>query len=261
MAKQGYIKLSRALQDSPIWISDSFSRGQAWVDLLLSAAHKDTFFYVRGTKVGVRRGQTAMSQLTMAKRWKWSRGKVKRFLNDLESEQMIAQLTGQLTTLVTICNYSVYQDGRTTDGTTGNTADGQQAEQQTDNRRGTFKNVKNVKNVEEIPMPGLADVECAFAFWKQAMGKSDRSQLTDKRKKKIQARLKNYSLDDIKLAITNCSKSPHHMGHNDTGTVYDDLELICRSDDNLERFRDMRFGNGKGNNGPSARELATNTDW
>lgn len=149
----GYVKVDRALSDSPIWLSEPFSRGQAWLDLILSASFKDSFFYVRGNKVSVARGQCAMSQLTMAERWKWSRGKVKRFLNDLENEAMIVQQTGQQTTLVTICNYDKYQGGGTADGTTDRTADeaadGQQTVQQTDNRRGTFKKVKKDKKVKE----------------------------------------------------------------------------------------------------------------
>lgn len=72
-----------------------------------------------------------MSQLTMAKRWKWSRGKVRRFLNDLETEQMIVQQTGQHTTLVSICNYDKYQGGGTTGGTTESTANGTVDGQQT----------------------------------------------------------------------------------------------------------------------------------
>lgn len=105
----GYIKIHRALRDNPIWEKEPFSAGQAWVDLLLAANFKDTFTYIRKVKIELKRGQLAWSQVTMAKRWKWSRNRVARFLNDLENEGMIEQQSGQLTTITTICNYGKYQ--------------------------------------------------------------------------------------------------------------------------------------------------------
>lgn len=120
----GYIKLYRGITDNSIWNKEPFSAGQAWIDLLLAANFKDKTIYIRKTKIEVKRGQIAWSMLTMAKRWKWSRGKVIRFLKDLENEQMIVQHTGHLTTLLTVCNYEKYQAFDTADGTTDSTADG-----------------------------------------------------------------------------------------------------------------------------------------
>ena len=89
-----------------------------------------------------------------------------------------------------------------------------------------------------IPPTIVGDVEMIFSYWSSVMGKTGSTRLTEKRKAKIKQRLKNYTVDDIKKAIDGCSKSSHHMGGNNSGTVYDDLTLICRSDDDLERFRD-----------------------
>lgn len=81
------------------------------------------------------------------------------------------------------------------------------------------------------------DVAEVFEHWKQVMGKASNAKLTDKRRKCIMARIKDgYHVAEIKRAIDNCSRSPHHMGRNDTGTVYNDLTLICRSGDKLEWF-------------------------
>ncbi|MCK2149492.1 hypothetical protein MYE70_10485 [Marinobacter alexandrii] len=109
----GYIKIHRALRENPIWEKEPFSSGQAWIDLLLAANFKDTCTYIRKVKINLKRGQLAWSQVTMAKRWKWSRNRVARFLKDLENEGMIEQQTGQLTTVTTICNYSKYQTSDT----------------------------------------------------------------------------------------------------------------------------------------------------
>lgn len=80
-------------------------------------------------------------------------------------------------------------------------------------------------------------VKEVFDHWITTMGKTSQAKLTDKRKKCVEARLKEgYTVDQIKQAIEGCAKSPHHMGQNDSGTVYDDLTLICRSGDKVEQF-------------------------
>jgi len=155
---RGYVKLWRKLQSDPMWLSEKFTRGQAWVDLVGLANHSGGFFRVRGNKVEVKRGQLGYSELSLADRWKWSRGKVRRFLAELESEmeQKIVQQKTFLTTLITILNYEIYQG----DGTTHSTADGQQTVQQTDSRRYTNKNDKNDKNDKnEILCPQKAIVD------------------------------------------------------------------------------------------------------
>lgn len=76
-----------------------------------------------------------------------------------------------------------------------------------------------------------------FNHWKFVMGKNNASILNPKRKKAINARLKEgYTVEQIKLSITGCSMTPHNMGQNDNGKKYDDIELICRDGTNVERF-------------------------
>tara|TARA_R110000744_G_scaffold380201_1_gene500148 strand:- start:3097 stop:3885 length:789 start_codon:yes stop_codon:yes gene_type:complete len=76
-----------------------------------------------------------------------------------------------------------------------------------------------------------------FNHWKLVMKKSNNSLLNDKRTKAINARLKEgYTVDQIKMAITGCSMTPHNMGQNDNNKKYDDLELICRDGVQVERF-------------------------
>jgi hypothetical protein len=110
---------------------------QAWIDLLLIANHKESFFYIRGNKIVVGRGQIGMGSQALAKRWKWSRGKVERFLNHLENEHQIEQQKSFVTTLILICNYETYQQN------------GQQIEQQTDSRRTADGQQTDIYNNEE----------------------------------------------------------------------------------------------------------------
>lgn len=105
----GYICLWRKMIENPIWTSEPFTRGQAWVDLLMMANHKDSYFYVRGNRIDIKRGQVGRSQKYLSERWTWSRTKVNRFLNDLEKEQQIKQQKSNVINTIEIVNYDLYQ--------------------------------------------------------------------------------------------------------------------------------------------------------
>ncbi len=103
----GWIKIHRQLCDNPIWTSEPFTDGQAWIDILLLTNHKEGSFNIRGIRFNVNAGECAFSQKTLSHRWKWSRGKVRRFLNFLVQQKMVSivQQKNKLTTLISICNY------------------------------------------------------------------------------------------------------------------------------------------------------------
>lgn len=108
--ESGWVRLHRKIADNPLWTMEPFTKGQAWIDLFLNANFKDGYFYIRGNKVIVKRGQIGWSELTMAKRWRWSRNKVRRFLFWLQTEQQIIQQKDRyLTSIITILNYDIYQ--------------------------------------------------------------------------------------------------------------------------------------------------------
>ena len=83
----------------------------------------------------------------------------------------------------------------------------------------------------------LSSVADVFNYWTSVMQKTDMTKLTPKRKTNITNRLKDkYTVQQIKSAIDGCSKSGWHMGDNEQGTLFNDIELICRSGDKLEGF-------------------------
>ena len=106
---EGWIKLHRKLGDQYLWTAEPFTRGQAWVDLVMLASYETSFFYIRGNRVDVQRGQLAWSERKLSFRWKWSRTKIKNFLKDLEKELQISQQKTQLISIITIINYEEYQ--------------------------------------------------------------------------------------------------------------------------------------------------------
>ena len=134
---EGWYKLHRKLLDSPLWLSEPFTRGQAWVDLIGLATHENQFFYVRGIKVNVSRGEVAWSEPKLAARWKWSRTKLRNFLKDLDKEQQIGQQKNNVTQILTIINYELYQEKE------------QQAGQQKNSRKTAEEQQKDVYKNEE----------------------------------------------------------------------------------------------------------------
>jgi hypothetical protein len=81
-------------------------------------------------------------------------------------------------------------------------------------------------------------VDQVFAHWKTATG-HPKAKLTPKRKRAITDRLREgYPVDTLLAAVDGCRASPFHQGDNKGGTVYDDIELICRDGEHVEKFVD-----------------------
>lgn len=130
----GWIRLNRKLLENDLWESEPFTKAQAWVDMIFLTNFVDGFIYVRGNKIEVKRGQLGWSELSLSKRWKWSRNKVRRFLKDLKNESQIEQQKNSVTSLITMLNYETYNPKE------------QQTIQQKDSRRYTNKELKKEKN-------------------------------------------------------------------------------------------------------------------
>lgn len=121
--KEGWICIYRAIEEDPMYFAEPFTRMQAFIDLILITNHERTVFFKRGIKITVERGQTVRSEDELALRWKWSRGKVRRFLLELENDTKIVQQKTRLCNCISIVNYDKYQLGVTTDSTTNDTTD------------------------------------------------------------------------------------------------------------------------------------------
>ena len=74
------------------------------------ANHKDKKILFNGEMIVVQRGQYLTSMVKLADKWMWSRPTVLKFLKLLENDKMITRLSDNTKTLITIENYSVFQD-------------------------------------------------------------------------------------------------------------------------------------------------------
>lgn len=140
---EGWIKLHRQMLNSDLWLSEKFSRGQAWADLIMIASYKESSYRKRGIKVSLLRGQIGKSLDELSKRWMWSIGKVKRFLNELENENQIKVVNGTVNQIITILNYDKYQSDSITNSNADDNANSITNGNQTDTQTETYKKEKN----------------------------------------------------------------------------------------------------------------------
>ena len=155
----GWIKLHRSVMDHPDYLAEPFTKMQAWLDLLLLANHKQGRLYVRGNQVDVKRGQVGWSEVELAKRWGWSKNKLRRFVSRLVSNQQVDQQKSFVMNLITIKNYELYQQNEPADETAGGPAERQQKDT-------NKKNKKNKKN----------NTQAFEAFWKAYPKKKNKGQ-------------------------------------------------------------------------------------
>jgi hypothetical protein len=132
MSERGFIAIARGILDHPvIGARKPLSEYEAWHWFLFEAAWKPRRVRVtNGRAAGfllLERGQLTYSRSYLAKAWGWTEKRVRGFLFRLEKERQIVRQTGHLQTVITICNYELFQSPLSSKG--------QQTDQQTDRQR------------------------------------------------------------------------------------------------------------------------------
>lgn len=141
----GYFKIERDFLESELWLSEPFTPGQAWVDLIGLANYADKDRYYNGKFQTVKRGQVVTSYRTLADRWKWSRGRVSHFIHALEEAKMVDIDKATKWTTLTIVNYGLYQDTSDNKRANKKTNEGQTKDNKKTNE-GLQEESKEIKN-------------------------------------------------------------------------------------------------------------------
>ncbi|MDU5272010.1 MAG: DnaD domain protein [Finegoldia magna] len=106
----GWISIHRKIQDDWVWNDKPFSRGQAWIDLIMMVNHDDNTIIFDGNPKTITRGSCITSIQKLCDRWGWSNTKVKKFLKNLqEDEKILLKIAPRKATAITIVNYDKYQ--------------------------------------------------------------------------------------------------------------------------------------------------------
>ena len=159
--RKNWFSLNRKLMYSDLWLGEKFTRGQAWVDMIGLANYKDGFIRVRGNKLTVKRGQVGWSIIKLSERWAWSEGKIRRYLNELQTDGQIERQKSNVSSIITIVKYEEYQydgcqNGEQTAGqTAGQTAD----RRRTTNKKKQSKQEENNKKTSKFTPPTIDEVK------------------------------------------------------------------------------------------------------
>ena len=109
MDPDAFVRLNRRFFNHYLWEERRvFSRAEAFLDLIRSAAFEEGKRMVKGILVNVPRGGIVASERFLSDRWMWSRTKVRAFLDMLQSDSMIVLQKDQENTIVILCKYDTY---------------------------------------------------------------------------------------------------------------------------------------------------------
>ena len=147
---KGWIKLSRNITDHWLWKDRPFSRGQAWIDLILSANHEEKKVLFDGKLIVIRRGQQVTSIRKLSDRWGWNKRTTKRFLSMLETDGMLSMECTTRCTTLTIVNYGKYQNRSTTKSPLNAPQSARPSAPQSAHKQ---ESIRKIKKEKEIPLP------------------------------------------------------------------------------------------------------------
>ena len=242
---KGYIWLHRELQDNPLWNSEPFSKGQAWVDMLLRANHQRNEFIIGNELIVVERGQFFTSELKLAEKWKWSRKKVRAYLSLLKTLKMATTVGTSKGTMVTIENYALYQhEGTTKDTTVGTSKEHRRNIEGYTNKndKELIKNDKEIKTEKPDPIPYQEIVDLYNEICVDAI---KCIKLTDSRKKQIALRYKELGgIELFEKAFNLVQGSSFLTGKNDRNWKVD-IPWLIKNDSNIIKVLEGKYKNDK----------------
>lgn len=212
---EGWVSIHRKILDNRIWEEDVFSRGQAWIDLILMANHEDKKIMFSGSLILVERGSKITSLRKLSQRWNRSTTKTKKFLDVLQSDGMLIYKSDSKKTVYTICNYNIYQnedlDKRNTEVT---------PKKHRSNTEVTLKKTNNNDNNLNNDNKTSGMYHSIMGAWNSVgdnISQIQKIRPNTTRYKLLNARIKDYGEDKILQAIENIKYSPFLQGNNNKG--------------------------------------------
>ena len=107
--RAGWAKIDRRILKSKIYNWEPFSKGQAWVDLLLNTNFGERKVSFKGQVLTISEGEQCRSIRTLGFQWNWTRPKVSRFIELLQSELMVEFNSSKVTTIMKLTNFKDFK--------------------------------------------------------------------------------------------------------------------------------------------------------
>lgn len=231
----GWIKLHRKILDNPIVCKDA-DYLSVWIYLLLNATHCEYTTLFKGEKIILKAGQLITGRKIISEKLGISESKIYRILNAFKSEHQIEQQTSNKNSLISIQNWSEYQDFE------------QQNETPMNNKRTTSEqqvntnnNVNNDNNIKEsitkvIPKKSESsknDIQKFFEdIWKLYPKKRGKGQVSDSKKKV----LFEIGFDELSRAIERYKAEHNEVQYMQNGSTFFTSGYVDYLDENYSKL-------------------------
>lgn len=252
---QGWIKLHRKIVDWE-WYDDLPTKA-LFIHLLILANHEDNMWHGKR----IEKGSLVTSVASLSTQTGLSIKQVRTALNHLEKTGEIGKQTTNQNTLIIVLNYDRYQEFET-DEKEENGKREANSRQARGKQRATNNNDKNDNNVknDKKDLTISNDIVCQtrsvrpeiqniLSEWNSLSQYGIKPvlkiQTSSKRYKMLNARLKEYSTDDVLKAIENIRNSEFLKGNNDRGWIIT-FDWFVRPDNFPKVFED-NYANQKAN--------------
>ena len=106
-----FYSMHRGWMDSPVFKKEPFTEREAWCWMIEMTVYAPEYTVkIKESPVKLKRGQISYSIRYMAKAWGWKYNRTLTFIKKLKKWNMIQSGLQSGQTVITICNYSKYQD-------------------------------------------------------------------------------------------------------------------------------------------------------
>lgn len=207
---------------------DEACRRWAWADLCHMAQYEDGVRIIKGQVVPLKRGELVASIRFLADRWRWSRGKVSRFMELLQNPHIAKIETVRETpggTVYRVVSYDTYANPGDSRRDTNGAADGTETGQRRDTngtKNSSNSSTSSEQQVPEEPTPSDDPQRWMHDLWHEELGIDGHPiKLTRKRRQKYRAMYTEQlaSTPDPRIAwravLKAVQRSDHHMSKRD----------------------------------------------
>jgi DNA-binding MarR family transcriptional regulator len=180
-------------------------------------------------------GHAFPSRQTLAGRLDVSTDTVDRWLRELEKAGAL-EITRRKDGSVNQTNlYRIIRVSPTAEGGRNGTATPPRKDAATGGRKDA---AQTKTSIDRYSPKDIVDI---FQAWLDSTGRDEnRTRLDDKRKAIIKKALALYPAADLVDAVQGWKQSAFHRGENQHGKTYNDLGLLLRDAEHIERFRDLQ---------------------
>ena len=208
----GWISLHRSIINH--WVFSDPDQLKAWMSILMLVNHDGGTVIIKGSRFDYEPGESLRSIESWGKEFgHWSKSKTRRFLKLLESDHMIELKNETITTRLSVCNYTTYQNKRTAD------------EPQMNRKRDTDN-----KDNKEIKQHMLS-------WWNEKiapLGQRKLKAISADRMKKIKARDLQSKTEEVRDAIAD-------LGGFAGDSTWFSFDWIIKSDSNLTKLLEGNY--------------------